>query len=320
MLYTQNLEELIFSRHEMHDTDELIVLSGYVGPRPVERLGELPINSKVIYGMYGAEGIQARLHGSLTRIQNEFEGLDIFYSNLPIHSKCYVWRNRGNVIHALVGSANFSINGLTTPLREVLAETTRDTFAPLNEYINHILNNSISCLEIGIVNEPLPILGATCAMSLVMENGEVHNASGLNWGFMANGLPSPKRGRNDACIPIKIENINDFPHLFPPKLIDRDLIDLRGRRQRDNEAIEIIWDDEITMEGLLEGTQKINDIVYPKQISSFPSKSQFGEYLRRRIGVPLGQPVRRHHLERYGRTTIDVSLINEGVYSFDFSI
>ena len=32
-------------------------------------------------------------------------------------------------------SANFSTNGLTTPYREILAETTRDTFTPLNDYI-----------------------------------------------------------------------------------------------------------------------------------------------------------------------------------------
>ena len=45
-----------------------------------------------------------------------------------------------------------------------------------------------------------------------------------------------------------------------------------------------------------------------------------GEYLRNRIGVPLGQPVRRHHLDRYGRTDIAVYLIGEGVYKFDFSV
>ena len=140
MLYTKNLEELIFHRHEMHNTDELIVLSGYLGPRPVARLEELPFNTKVIYGMYGSEGIRPSLHGSLTSIQKSADNLNIFYSKLPVHSKCYVWRKKGEIIHALLGSANFSINGLTTPFREVLAETTFDTFEPLNEYIQHVLN------------------------------------------------------------------------------------------------------------------------------------------------------------------------------------
>ena len=320
MLYYQNLEELIFQRHEMFDTDELIVLSGYLGPNPVARLEELPFNSRVIYGMYGSEGIQTTLHNSLVQIQNNVDNLNIFYSQIPIHSKCYAWRKDGQIIHALIGSANFSINGLTTPYREILAETTRDTFNPLNDYISHIFNNSISCLEIGLRGVQEITTGAICNMSLLMNNGQTHNASGLNWGYMANGLPSLKRGIDDACIPISINHIRQFPNLFPPKLTARELVDIRGRKQRSNEAIELIWDDGITMEGLLEGTYTVEGVEYPKQISSFPAKNQMGEYLRNRIGVPLGQPVRRHHLDTYGRTDISVSLIGDGIYKCDFSV
>lgn len=321
MLFTNHLEELIFNRHQIHESDELIVLSGYLGPSPVARLEQLPFHSTVIYGMYGSEGIKPTLHNSLTTIHNNVENLNIFYSQLPVHSKCYAWRRDGEIIHALVGSANFSTNGLSTPFREVLAETTFDTFRPLNDYIQHILNNSISCLEIGMEKVRENIINQNfCSMSLLDNTGEVQRASGLNWGFMKNGLPSPKRGINDACIPIRVEHINNYSNLFPQKLQTREFMDLRGRRQRDNEAIEIIWDDGITMEGLLEGTQPINDIIYPKQISSFPVKSELGIYLRNRIGVPLGQPVRRHHLERYGRTNIEISLLADGVYKFDFSV
>ena len=328
MLYTQNLEELIFHRHEMHETDELIVLSGYLGPRPVSRLEELPFNSTVIYGMYGSEGIRPSLHNSLTNIQGEVENLNIFYSNLPVHSKCYVWRRRGEIIHALLGSANFSVNGLTTPFREVLAETTFDTFQPLNEYIRHVLNNSISCLEVGmerVVEEREQF--EFCKIPFLMDNGQVHNASGLNWGFMKNGQPAKKRRINDACVPISVEDVINFPKLFPAKLEDRDFIDVRGRKQRNNEAIEIVWDDGVIMEGLLEGnndSKRLKEILgdkkYPKQIASFPRKDEMGIYLRNRIGVPLGQPVRKHHLERYGRTDIEISLLADGVYKFDFSV
>lgn len=321
MLYYKDLEELIFQRHQVLDTDELIVLSGYLGPSPVARLEELPFNSRVIYGMYGSEGIQSNLHNSLTHIQGSIEKLNIFYSQIPVHSKCYAWRRNGQIVHALIGSANFSTNGLTTPYREILAETTRDTFNPLNDYIAHILNNSISCLEIGLIGvQEIIRNGAICNMSLLMDNGETHNASGLNWGYMANGLPSPKRGVNDACIPISIDYIRQYPILFPPKLTERELVDVRGRKQRSNEAIELIWDDGISMEGLLEGTNNVDGIPYPKQISSFPAKNQMGEYLRTRIGVPHGQPVRKHHLEKYGRTDISVSLIGEGIYKCDFSV
>ncbi|SFI17389.1 restriction endonuclease PLD domain-containing protein [Halpernia frigidisoli] len=321
MLYHQNLEELIFQRHEILDTDELIVLSGYLGPTPVERLEELPLSTRVIYGMYGSEGIQTNLHNSLRRIQHSVKNLNIFYSQIPVHSKCYAWRKNGQIIHALIGSANFSINGLTTPYREILAETTKDTYNPLNEYISHIFNNSISCLEIGLRGIQEKIRGGTfCDMSFLMDNGETHNASGLNWGFMANGLPSPKRGINDACIPISISHIRQFPDLFPPKLTARELVDIRGRRQRSNEAIELIWDDGITMEGLLEGTNNVDGVEYPKQISSFPAKNQMGEYLKMRLAIPLGQPIRKHHLVSYGRTDVTISLIGDGIYSCDFSV
>lgn len=74
------------------------------------------------------------------------------------------------------------------------------------------------------------------------------------------------------------------------------------------------------MEGLLEGSQTINGITYPKQISSFPTKADLGAYLRNRLGVPLGQPVRKHHLESYGRLDVEISLLGDGVYSFDFSV
>lgn len=74
------------------------------------------------------------------------------------------------------------------------------------------------------------------------------------------------------------------------------------------------------MKGLLEGSQPIDGIIFPKQISSFPVKSELGEYIRNRINVPLGQPVRRHHLLRYGRLDIEVSLLAEGIYKFDFSV
>lgn len=321
MLFTENLEEIIFSRHELFKTDELIVLSGYLGPRPVKRLEDLPFNSRVIYGMYGSDGIQALLHNSLITIQNEIEKVNIYYSNLPVHSKCYVWRSEGEIVHALVGSANFSTNGLTTPFREILAETTRDTFNPLNDYINRVLNNSSSCLEIQGVNIQV-VRGDQdiCLMSLLMNDDETHNASGLNWGFMANGQPSLKRGINDACIPIRMEHIRNYPNLFPLKQAYPFNDDSRGRAQRHNDAIEIIWDDGISMEGLLEGSQPNEGPFYPKQISSFPAKDQMGEYIRMRLGVPLGQPVRKFHLINYGRTDIGVSKMGEGVYHFDFSV
>ena len=317
MLYTENLEELIFHRHEFNETDEFIILSGYLGPKPVARLEELPFHTRVIYGMYGSEGIKPRLHASLIEIQNSMNNLDIFYSNLPVHSKCYAWRRDGRIVHALVGSANFSKNGLNTPFREVLAETTFDTFTPLNQYIHHVLNNSISCLEVG-TQRVFETNNATdyCTATLLDRNGQVQNSAGLNWGQN----PRNHTTLNDAYIVIRASYIREYPDFFPPKQINPMILDGRGRMQRQNNVVEIIWDDGVSMEGLLEGSQPIDGIIYPKQISSFPAKAELGEYVRQRIGVPSEQPVRRHHLERYGRTDLQISLLADGVYKFDFSV
>ena len=258
MLYTQGLEDLVFHRHELHDVDELIVLSGYLGPSPVQRLGELPFRNRVVYGMYGSEGIRPSLHNSLLHIQDEVENVNIFYSNIPVHSKCYVWRRGGEIQHALIGSANFSRNGLTTPYREVLAETTRDTFVPLNEYITYVLNNSISCLEVGqarVIEQASQEL--TCSVTLLDRDGEVQNSGGLNWGQNPSNHTTP----NDAYIAVRTSHIRNFPNIFPPKQMNPQETDRRGRPQRHNDAIEILWDDGLTMEGLLEGSQPIDDVL-----------------------------------------------------------
>lgn len=317
MLYTENLEEIIFHRHEMFASDELIVLSGYVGPKPIERLRNLPFQSKVIYGMYGEEGIKRPLHNSLVNIQNSTNDINIFYSNIPVHSKCYAWRNRGQIVHALVGSANFSTNGLTTPYREVLAETTFDTFNPLNVYIQKILNNSISCSELRVMNIVEQVAAfETCSLSLLGRNGEVQNAAGLNWGQNPNNHTT----KDDSYIKIRIKDIKEHPELFPPKQLNSLKFDGRGRMHRHNDNIEIIWDDGVCMDGLFFGNQEIDGVLYPKQVGSFPHYAEMGKYLRDRVGIPHGQPFRKHHLERYGRDTIEISLISEGVYKFDFSI
>ena len=139
---------------------------------------------------------------------------------------------------------------------------------------------------------------------------------GLNWGQNANN----NTNLNDANIPIRAHHIKNYPHLFPAKQNAPIRLDTRGRTQRHNDRIDIVWDDDTIMEGLLEGNYRINNEVYPKQICSFPEKSQLGIYFRNRLGVPLGARVSRRHLERYGRTTVEVSILSEGVYYIDFSI
>ena len=316
MLFTKNLEQIVFNRHESFNSDELVVLSGYLGPTPVSRLETLPFKSKVIYGMYGSEGIKPTLHKSLMNIQETTSSsLNIFYSKIPVHSKCYLWRRNGSIIYALVGSANFSVNGLTTPLREVLIEAPVDTYELLNSYVEHITSNSISCLD-GITSKVITRILPTdkCLLSLLKRNGDIHIAGGLNWGQNPENHTRP----NDAYLPISVDQIRAFPNMFPPKQLATTEKG-EGRVQRHNDAIDIIWDDGKVMRGLLEGTVMVDGVCYPKQISSFPVKSDLGLYIRQRLGVSSDAFVTKEDLEKYGRFDVEVKLLEDGIYSFDFS-
>lgn len=338
MLYNNNLESIVFNRHKLFRCDELVVISGYVGPAPVERTKELPMKTTVIYGMYGCDGIGKALHENLKKKNETIDNLNVLYSTIPVHAKCYIWKNKGEVVHALIGSANFSTNGLTTPLKEVLAETTVDTFDPLNNYLNEITTNSISC-EAGIVKEGKGSVpsedsekwaGANpkiCSLPLyIMKDGKkvVPPQSGVNWG-QAKILSGSHVNINDAYIAISTDFIDHYPELFPVKQsAPKNCEEVARVNHRHNDNIDIIWDDGTEMKGLLEGSvpRIINGErkLLPKQISTTPNKSKLGKYLHSRLNVPEGSPITMSDFERYGRDTIDISLQGEGIYLLDFSV
>lgn len=338
MLFYQNLDKIIFNRNQLLNCDELVVISGYVGPNPIKQLQTLPIKSTVIYGMYGSDGIQRSLHAALTNADNELDNVKILYSTIPVHAKCYIWKYKGEVRSALVGSANFSTNGLTTPFKEVLADATADTFDPLDQYLKLILSKTIPCTDANVSenksrrhkpNEdtsPAVYDKDVCSMPLfIMESGvpTVPAQSGINWGLAK--LSGSHVNINDAYIRIGTDLIEHYPDMFPQKQeCPSDDQDVKRRGHRHNDSIEILWDDGTTMTGLLEGSvpKNINGKreLYPKQISTTPSKAELGKYLRKRMGLKEGYRITYQDLQAYGRTTIDVSMQGEGIYYFDFSV
>jgi hypothetical protein len=312
---TNSLEEIIFSRHRSYECDELQIISGYIGVDPVKKLSELPIRSKLVFGMYAEKGIQTALHNQVLDIHSE--NVKIFYSNQQIHTKLYIWKNRGEITSALIGSANFSTNGLKTQYRELLMDVETDNFNSIAAYSNKVFQNTITCLEhevIESVEQDINFDPLVCSISLLMRNGEVHTAGGLNWGQNPNNHTTS----NDAYLPIRTSHIQQYPSLFRPKRGFS--TDDGGRIQRQDDPIDIVFDDGTSMVCLFEGSQKVNNTIYPKQLSSYPDKASMGEYFRSRLGVPSGEPVRKHHLRSYGRTDVSMSLLSEGVYYLDFSV
>jgi hypothetical protein len=312
MLHYKNLNKLFFESVPQQATD-FIALSGFLGPDPIKKLGKLPFKSTIIYGLQ-KENQKFLLHQQLVGLHNE--NRKIFYPDIACHSKCYLWLNGNTPIKGLIGSANFSSNGLFNDYRETLLEVDENQLYVMKGYIEIILNSARECNTVDVkeskkVEETYD--KAVCEMILYdPRTGQTHNGHGLNWGF-ANANVRP----NDACIPIRMEHIRKYPKLFPALQPDPE-----SRKGTLKEVIEFVWDDGVIMQGRLEGSQPLpnSEIKLPKQIASFPHKDELGIYIRERLNIPLGQRVLREDLVKYGRDTISISIIEEGVYYLDFSV
>lgn len=131
-----------------------------------------------------------------------------------------------------------------------------------------------------------------------VRDGRVQNQAGLNWCFADAHVNS-----NDAYIALTAAFFRENPDFFPSH----------------GTVINVTWDDNVKMQCLLEGTQKINGEIYPKQLSSYNDKSIIGYYLRSRLGVPSTQLISMSDLDRYGRNHITVTRISDRDFYFDFS-
>lgn len=342
--YCKNLEEKIFHKHNdlVSEPDELIIISGYLGPSPVEKLKELPFKTTVIAGMY-TKGVNPKLYDALKKSSKDNPNLTVLFSNIEVHSKIYIWMKENEPKYVLIGSANFSDNGLLTDFRESLADMDlRSDYINLLDYYNIIKANSTltpkltTTINKGEKNSHNEIIN-----NLDEEKGElsinlplysttkkqgkyIPPKSGFNW-----GQSSGHTAIGDAYIPIPkpvINNSNFFPPFDP-------LYNSKSKRKRDSDPIEIIWDDGVVMEASAEGIQKGNDgKEYPKNLTSYSSKSKkelggiskksiLGRYLRKRMNISdLQRVITYDDLKQYGRDHITMTKISDGVYSADFSV
>ena len=333
MLYYKNLDKTVLEMlHNTTSSNNIVIVSGYVGYQTIKMLCEqcCDVRITVVYGMYGSERISQPLHLALMEVQRQYSNITILYSTIPVHSKIYTWNCDAKIEKALVGSANFSISGMMNDYKEVLSDVEQDTYSTLKEYCDYVLSKAISCNDAEVKFQKVfkasghsklvqPLLAKNvCRATLLDRNGMVSKKSGLNWG-LSNGHVS----EGDAYIRITSNYIKLFPSLFPPKkYVGMDNPLSNGKKNRENDEVELIWDDGEKMIGLLEGqqTKTINGLVFPKQLSTSPSKSILGIYLRKRLGVDLNHTITKSDLLRYGRTSIDISLVGEGIYYLDFSV
>lgn len=282
------------------------------------------IEVELLVGMTALDGIAVSNHKGFQKLvtgpyEKQFT-CSYLYTPPAVHSKVYVWLKDKAPVQAFLGSANYTSTGFGTKQREVLSACDPDlAFA----YFNNVLKETVYC-TIGDIENYVTIYsdqqfirrkqkgllpGATEALqtvpqeegeglddglvtlcwSLLADDGELKQISGLNWGQREN-----RRG-NEAYIrvPAVIGNRKDF---FPEiathftVLTDDDKVMICSRAQSGGKAIH---------------TPKDN--------------AEIGLYFRRRLGVEPHAMVLKEDLERHGRTEVCFTKIDEETFYMDFS-
>jgi hypothetical protein len=317
MFYYADLDKIIFEQYPKN-ADEFKILSGYVGPSPINDLQNLPFPSTVIQGLF-YENQNKRLHDQVVKMDND--KVHTYYPTILSHSKCYVWLENGVPIKGLIGSANFSSNGLKNSLRESLYEIESTMLSSLDEYINIILSSSKLCIEVEANDKKSKhkhdtsrndseavYVSGQADLSFLDNTGKVPDRSGLNWG----AAPTSNVSKSDAYVAIRVRDINNHPEIFHPRSSD---IGLNHKRFDTSEVIELIWDDGFVMQARFEATQPVGGEVYPKQLTSFPRKNILGLYIRKRLSLNEGTVITKEHLDAAHVDSLRLVMIEEGIFS-----
>ncbi|OBW97617.1 restriction endonuclease PLD domain-containing protein [Gallibacterium genomosp. 1] len=120
--------------------------------------------------------------------------------------------------------------------------------------------------------------------TLLDENGELPQRSGLNWGQRDGREP------NQAYIKISSTNYGFFPRDTQFKIITEDGYSFICSIAQEN----------------------------GKAIHTPNDNSEFGRYFREKLGIPLGAPIKTSDLIKYGRTSIHFYKINSNIYKMKF--
>ena len=308
MISTDLYREILVKPTEAGAT-ELLIVSGYATASMAHRhLTEPSIKTKsiavqMIYGMASAEGVSQADDAMFARLE-ENEPFTCYYriERPAVHSKVYVWMSNDTPIMAFVGSANYTQRGFLGGHQqgEAMAETDADDALA---YFREVLAGA---MEIGHddIEEHVTLFSPTnqhdasneCAnLPLIItrgrDSGIVHPRSGLNWGQR----PEERRNPNQAYIPIPASIAQTG--LFPDRAV----------------RFTILTDDGFSFIGAV--AQDNN-----KSITSPEGNNIIGEYFRRRLGVGIGTPVDRSHLDAYGRTDVRFCKLDEETFLMDFSV
>ncbi|WP_406627581.1 phospholipase D-like domain-containing protein [Peribacillus frigoritolerans] len=132
--------------------------------------------------------------------------------------------------------------------------------------------------------------------TFTIRGGDTPLKSGINWGHNGrNGLRQPTRTGNEAYLSISKQVHKERPIFLPQR----------------GEKILVLTDDEEIFVCVV--AQE-----YRKAIQTCGNNRILGAYIRERIDIPSGAYVETKDLSRYGRDSIRLSKIHEGLYFLNF--
>lgn len=243
-----------------------------------------------------------------------------------VHTKLYIWSHpsadhKEVSLISYCGSLNYTMNAfykrresisLCDPIDALfyyneLLEDTVDCFDPaVSEKLKNVVNNSAGDAEeidnldydyfYYIKQKPVAVL----EVSLLRADGsDTGYGSGINWGIRKNGT---KRNPNQAYIPYNHQDKVKVPEFFPDRTNPND----------DNcPMFRVLTKDFGSFH--MRMAQQGN-----KALHSVESNAILGEWIRKRIGAPLGGYITKQMLELYGKTFVTFRRYEDGTYILDF--
>lgn len=310
MLTKDLFQSVLLEPAVKHKADAMLSVSGYATPimanYHMKLLSEQECYPRVelVIGM-AQGGILARHHKDFQHLTPEAHGCPFECRYLTqgflAHAKVFVWMRDEKPVVAFAGSANYTRTGFSDSQIEVMESVSP---SEAKSFFDTIKARAVSCksqkvkekvkfVETQPRGAPVEKFEKSVELSLTItkgaKKGETHNHAGINWG--------QRSGRNpdQAYIPISSAVLHD--EFFPPK----------------GDEFTILADDGTSLTMVVAQMEG-------KALHSVPNNSEIGEYLRRRIGVPLGSYVEAKHLKAYGRTTITFYKMSTGKYYMDFGV
>ena len=331
MIYNQNLEDLILTRHEANHADRLRVFSGYIGPSPIGKISKTELIVEVAYGCFKSSGLNRILHEKYQNI-TKATNTKVYYSNRYNHSKIYCWHKDDEIVDVLAGSANFSNHGLANDDTETLFEIQKSDYLRLSLQVDGLFRGSSLCTGVTVDGDKVKISDSSKELRLdeiiskdppkakIYLGGRgrrLQSSGGLNWGH-----GDGHNNRSVAEIRIRPDLIRGLPNLFPNN--GENLNHGAGQSHRNSKKnAEAIFDDGTVMDLSFEGKGGHyfgdSNRKFIKQLTSYPTKDILGKYFRNRLSLGENDKVTDEDLVKYGRDSIEISLLDPGVYYIDFS-